>query len=511
MKIKYLIPALLTLFIGVTSCDKDFVEINTNPVAITDVDPVYQLARAQFDCMPGDLHYEGPIVQQIITPFGGVLEGGNRNTSIDNNANGTFGLYTGSLKNLNDVLKKLENNADRSNLYNMARIVKAYCYMRLVDAYGDVPYSEAGQAYTNNLFLPKYDDQKEIYADILKELKEATDALDAAKDVVTGEMFYKGNIPKWKKLGNSLLLRAGMRYTKYDNAKAAATVADAVNPARGGLITTNADNVFYQYNDTYTYGLGSTINGNERQNYYLGAPFVNHLKVTNDPRIVSIAVLYSNPGGTISASGSTVGTTNTTPADQFGMPYGYDEGTIINAPGYPGKIGAAWKYSQVNRVTVASITGKKYFLTASQTLLLMAEARDRGYFTTGTVQEYYEAGVRANMTQAPFAVSVADQDAFLAGPAAFNAATARQLINEQYWVSSFMIWHEAWANFRRSGYPALAPNGYPGADPSVGTTGFIHKLPYPTREQSVNPVNRDEAVARMGSDNLGTRVFWDKL
>lgn len=512
MKIKYLIPSLFALLIGVTSCDKDFVEIDTNPTAITDVDPVYLIARAQYNSMPGDLHYQGPIVQQIITPYGGVLEGGNRNTFIDGNANGVFNdLYGNPIKNLDAILIKLKDNTERSNLYNMARIVRAYCYMRLVDTYGDVPYSEAGKGYTGNIFLPKYDDQEVIYADIIKELKEATDALDATKDIVVGEMFYKGNIDKWKRFGNSLLLRAGMRYTKYDNAFAAATVADALNSARGGVITTNADNVFFQHTDNYTYGLGSTLNGGERHNYYLGAPFVDYLKATNDPRILTISVIYEIPTGTVSPTSSTVGTLNTTPADQIGMPYGYDEGTLPNAPGYPGKIGAAYKYSQVNRSTLASIIGKRYLITASQTLLLLAEARQRGYVSTGTTQEYYEAGIRANMTQLPLAVSAADQTVFLAGPAAYNAANAYKLINEQYWVSSFMIWHEAWANFRRSGFPALAPNGYPGADPSVGTTGFIRRLPYPTREKSVNPANLEEAVARMGGDDFATRIFWDTL
>jgi len=44
---------------------------------------------------------------------------------------------------------------------------------------------------------------------------------------------------------------------------------------------------------------------------------------------------------------------------------------------------------------------------------------------------------------------------------------ALEQINEQYWVASFLIWGEAWANFRRSGYPHLSPINYPGADPSV--------------------------------------------
>jgi hypothetical protein len=512
MKNKYLIPMLFALLIGVNSCDKDFVEINTNPVAATTLDPVYQLAQSQFSSAVSDLHYQGEIVQQIITPYGGVLEGGNRNTYIDANASAFFsGLYGGPIRDLTDVLYKLKDIPGKSNLYNMARIWKAYCLQYLVDTYGDVPYSEAGQGFLSNKFLPKYDDQKVIYTDLLKEYEEATDALDAAKDAVPGEIFYKGDIAKWKKLGNSLLLRAGMRYTKYDGNIASATVAKALNPARGGVLSSNSDNVMLQYNSTFTYGFGSTLNGGERANYYLGAPFVNYLKLTSDPRITTIAVLYPNPSGsTLTAAG----TPNTNPADQIGMPYGYDENGLLSAPGYPGKIGSAFKYSQYNRATVAAIDGKAYLVTFSQTLLLMAEARQRGYITTSTAKDYYEAAIRANMTQAPFAVSLADQNTFLAGPQiAFDPAKALQQINEQYWVSSFLIWSEAWANFRRSGYPLLNRINYPGEDPAVKTAsagGFIHKLPYTNREKSVNPANVTEATARMGSDDLGTRLFWDK-
>jgi hypothetical protein len=90
-----------------------------------------------------------------------------------------------------------------------------------------------------------------------------------------------------------------------------------------------------------------------------------------------------------------------------------------------------------------------------------------------------------------------------------NAATALQQINEQYWVALFLNGTEAWANFRRSGFPVLQPNSYPNADPSV-KDGFIRRLPYPIREISVNSANYNEAVARMEADNLATRIFWDK-
>ncbi|MDX9930778.1 MAG: SusD/RagB family nutrient-binding outer membrane lipoprotein, partial [Bacteroidales bacterium] len=438
MKIKYPVLFLIALLAGLNSCDKDFEEININPVAMTTMDPVYEFADAQRNSARTDHTYPGQIVQQIITPYGGVLEGGNRNTFNDSNANGTFnGLFQGPVRALVDVIEKTKDDPVRSNLYNMARIWKAYCFMLLVDTYGDVPYSEAGRGYLDATFLPKYDDQKVIYADILKELEEATDALDATKVKASGELFYKGDIAKWKKLGNSLLLRAGMRYTKYDASVAEAAAAKAVDPSRGGVMSSNDDNAFIQYSDVFTFGLGNTLNGGERHNYYVGAPFVDYLKLTNDPRMLFTVVKYEIPTNPL----ATAGAANTNPGDQQGMPYGYDETTLLNAPGFPGKIGAAYAYSQFNRATVAKTTEKFFYVTYACTQLLLAEAAHRGYITTGTAEEYYEAGIRGALSQhgndygEAYASTVEQQDAFLAGAEiAFDPDRALEQINSQYWV-----------------------------------------------------------------------------
>ena len=73
-------------------------------------------------------------------------------------------------------------------------------------------------------------------------------------------------------------------------------------------------------------------------------------------------------------------------------------------------------------------------------------------------------------------------------------------------MSSFLNGPEAFANFRRSGYPDLAPNPYPGSEINGD---FIRRLTYPDSEFSVNNDNVQQAVARQGPDNLDTRVWWD--
>ena len=302
-----------------------------------------------------------------------------------------------------------------------------------------------------------------------------------------------------------MLLRLAMRYSKADAATAQKYVTIAVTD---GVMQSNADNALIAFNSTFNHPSANIYQGTEKANFYLAKPFVDYLQNTNDPRLGVIAVKYQFPANALTA----VGTEDVIPADQQGMPMGYNESTIVNDPNYPGKSGAAWKYSQLNRRTVAKLDIPEFFITYAQTQLLMAEAVQRGW-TTGSVATFYNAGVRAHMDQmkqydVTATIATAAQDAYLAANP-FNAGTALQQINTQYWIASFQNGSEAWANFRRSGFPALTPNPYPSADPAV-IGAFVHRLVYPVREKSVNTDNYNAAVARMGADNLATRVFWDK-
>ncbi|MCJ8164053.1 SusD/RagB family nutrient-binding outer membrane lipoprotein [Pontibacter sp. E15-1] len=512
---------MIALLFGASSCDKDFEEINTNPIEPTALNPEYLFSDAQRTSAVNTLTYQAPIVQQVQIPFSGNPAGGNLNVVNETNTAPIFNtLYTESIRNLTDIIDKTIDDPERSNLYNMARIWRAYCFQVLVDTYGDVPYAEAGKGYLESTYLPTYEQASVIYEDLIKEYQQATDALNPDGDIVQGDLFYQGNIAQWKKLGNSLLLRTGMRYTETDQAKAQSIVAVAIDPARGGVMRSTDDDAYVPFSGIFTHPMSSQLQATERHNYYVGAPFVSFLQNTNDPRLRYIAVKYENPVNPL----ATAGAENTNPEDQQGMPYGYDETTIATAPGFPGKIGSAFAYSQLNRRTVLRLDRPEFVVTYAQTSLLMAEAAHRGYIAGGEAmaQEYYEAGIRAHMQQmeaysgdtesSTIDISASQVDAYLQEPeVAYDPARALEQINEQYWVASFLQFQEAWSNFRRSGYPTLQPINYPGQDPSVNATGdgFIRRLTYPLRERSVNTTNVEAAIARMGGNTLGTRVFWD--
>jgi len=380
--------------------------------------------------------------------------------------------------------------------------------MVLTDDYGDVPYSEAGEGLSDRILFPKYEAQQDIYPKIIQELTEAAAALSASGTIETGDVLYAGDIVKWKKFAYSLLLRAGMRLSKVDAAKAQSTVKAAV---AGGVITDNADNAYIRHDPNFTQPIGGTLNGSEAANYYLTKPFVDVLKSTNDPRLSAIAIRYV---GATSGAGQTVAVGTTDPSKQIGMPIGKDNGTAPAAATADG-LASFYDYSQVDRRRMVKTTSPVFLVTAAQTNLLLAEARFRGWISTGSAAQYFADGIRAHMDQmATFdpnsAVSASARDTYVAANP-LMAGTELQQINTQYWIASFLNGPEAFANFRRSGFPILTPNPYGQPNnPDVPNGTFIRRLTYPTSELSVNTENVNEAISRQGPDKLSTRVWWDK-
>jgi hypothetical protein len=506
---------LIVIITYEASCDKGLEEININRVNPTAVDPAALLNNAiiNLSYSTRSVIFDMGVVQQLVSPNGGVLAGANFNQ--DSRDAGTGGAiwalyYQNVIKYTHDVILQTKSVAGRSNLYNMARIIQAYAFMILTDEYGSIPYTEAGAGYSDLILFPKYDNQQDIYPKLLTEFTEATAALttNSAVAIETQDILYSGNITKWKKFGYSSLLRAGMRLSKVDAVKAQSAVQAAL---AGGVITDNADNAYIRHDANFTQPIGIMLNGSEAANFYLVKAFVDTLKFNSDPRLSSIAVRYK---GAKSGNDQTVAVSTTNPVDQIGMPMGYDNGTI-GARATADGLASFYDYSQLDRRRMAKTSAPIFLVTAAQTNLLLSEARFRGWITTGSVAQYFSDGIKAHMDQ------MATYDAGSAVPAVARDAyvTAHPLvvgkemdqINTQYWIASFLNPPEAFANFRRSGYPALTPNPYGQPNnPDVPNGTFIRRLTYPTSELSVNTTNVNAAIVTMGPDKLSTRLWWDK-
>ena len=150
-----------------------------------------------------------------------------------------------------------------------------------------------------------------------------------------------------------------------------------------------------------------------------------------------------------------------------------------------------------------------FFMTYAEVELLKAEAAVRGWHS-GDPQTHYENGVRAAMQYLVMydpnaAISGADIDAYLAANP-YDPANAMEQINTQIWAATLLNEYEGYANYRRTGFPALTPVNYPG---NVTGGTIPRRLRYREAEAVANPENYSAAVSKQGPDEFTTRMWWD--
>lgn len=424
-------------------------------------------------------------------------------------------VFNVELKENEQILALTKSDPSLINEYAIARIWHVYIFHRVTDMYGDVPYFQAGQGYTNGIYKPKYDRQSDIYPAMLSLLDSAANDLDPSKaSFGSADYLYNGDPTEWKRFAYSLMLRLGMRLTKVDPANAAVWVKKAI---AGGVMQSNADMAKLNHTDGSElnfYWDGEELRGGEgvppsaKGLGYgkMGQTFVNYLKNTNDPRLPFYITLW--PGN---ADPSQL-PTSTLPSVQKGLPNGYDYTSIKTLiPGWTDDLLAT--YSEINLNTVASNSTPSIFQSYAEVEFYLAEAALRGW-GPGDAKTHYENAVTASMqveTLYPGGSSIPSSaiSAYLSAHPYTGGTMDQQMqqIHTQLWVSLFMNNMEVYANWRRTGYPVLVPVNYPGN----ATGGTIpRRLPYPQSEATLNTDNYKAAVQAQGPDLFTTRVWWDK-
>ncbi|MBE9466517.1 SusD/RagB family nutrient-binding outer membrane lipoprotein [Dyadobacter subterraneus] len=507
------IAVMLALTFSMGACTKDFEEININPTSPSKVPLDYLLGQAQllisgsagdpgYKVWRANFIYSAMIVQQMAS-VDDYYAGDKYTYNADNSGAYFADSYVNSVKSLADVISQASADPANVNILSIARILKVEQMHIITDLYGDVPYTEAGKAFIENIYKPKYDMQQAIYADMLKELDEAGSALDASKYVPTAADFvYKGDVTKWKKFANSLMLRLAMRMQKADPASAQTWAKKAVDK---GIMTSNDDTFAFIHSDGSTasrnpnsYNLGIGRGLVKGDNLQWSKTLIDMMKARKDPRLGIIAQL---------ANGDRV------PADQKGLPNGLDKSSGPN--------GLVTATGDANIKNYSRPTDLMYddndpnvLLTFAETQFLKTEAIERGW-VTGTAKDSFEAGQKAAVTQ----LVVYDATAVVSDPAAYVTANPypasgsladkmTQIHDEIFILTASTFNHyEGWANWRRTGIPVLKATNYPGNQ----TGGVIpRRLILPINEKAVNETNYNEAVQRIGGDTFLGRMWWDK-
>lgn len=144
-------------------------------------------------------------------------------------------------------------------------------------------------------------------------------------------------------------------------------------------------------------------------------------------------------------------------------------------------------------------------VTYAQVQFARAEAALLGWIPGGdaAAKQYYDAAIENSILQ--WTGSTDGVAAYLTRPeVAFNITTAARQIGIQRYIHLYTHGYEAWAEWRRTGFPdnLVEPEGKP----------VPRRQAYPANEQFNNGTNYNDAVQRQfnGVDNLAGRVWWDR-
>lgn len=378
----------------------------------------------------------------------------------------------------------------------ISRILKSYAFYALTDLFGDVPYHSYGSDDTDFEALqhdpenitPRYAPQEKIYTDLLNELQQAGDTLlryPTEKTFGASDIIYGGDNRKWALFANSLRLRFATRLKEKNPGLYQSHVDDALAK---GLFTGNADNAIYGYataspNEAPYYRATVTAN---RRDFALSKPFIDLLKGENpqlpvaDPRLGRYAA--PNSAGLF-----------------VGLPYGLTEAESGTFPAtsvsLPGTIYSAANYGEV-------------LMEYAEVAFLLSEYNSWS-------QSDYEKGVSASLER--WGVSPADADDYLS---LLPPASQQSVLNQKY-IALFTQFLEGWSDYRRTAFPDFLIQEedviFSGVisgeqatyrfNPLFGDGGVPSRIYYPVKEQSVNKVNYQAAVALQGNDMIETRLW----
>ena len=551
---KYITIITMACALFFASCSDEYMEnMNTDPSKAATIDPNAQLTTAQLQTY-GDLsmmeiyrNYHYAFTQQLMGCWNTTNYGGRH--TLDNNEMSRIwtSFYTQSLKNIIDAQYRTAEDAEKVNINSVLRIYRVYLMSIITDTYGDAPFSEAGLGFLEGKFNPKYDKQEDIYNAFFLELEDAVNKIDPAKDKVTGDLIYAGDVTKWQQLANSLRLRFAMRISNVNPTKAQTEFENAL-AANGGVITDASSDALIKYmtiafsfgQEAYSDYRGNSLSqllfGNDPANNpsYLCSTFFNQLYNSGDPRTFKISRCYYDGLMSATSPDNRIDITQEmiekgiafSPRDPGAYswepwPTGYDSDICaelaVNNPSVTATMAREVEPKLANNFLKSDNPG--VVMTSAEVKFLMAEATVKKWNVgSALAEDLYKQGVRAAMdfltdNYGCTATTDAEFDAFIQNKGTFGHTDNQKLeaINTQAWILHFTNPAECWANVRRSGYPKLkSPAEYGFGQYLTGGTEIPVRLCYPVLESSYNKKSYNEAIERMGgTDNWHSLLWWD--
>lgn len=518
---------LSSLTVAFTACTGNYLDINSNPYEPGDLAPDDYAIGAAMNNLAGTVISPDVNTTQFTDcllggPMGGYFADANAGWgNTISNYNPQDG-WTRVLMESDKIIPTLYTNYSFIKLASertdnpvplaIANVIKVAAMHRIADTYGPIPYSQIGM---DGAITTPYDSQEQIYDKFFEELNEAITVLTVNQNAAlmpTADYIYRGNVKNWVKFANSLKLRLAIRiaYAAPDKAK---QMAEEAVSNEIGVITSNAENAAWSYFTTdNTNPLFTAVNYNKVSetggDTHAAADIICYMNAYNDPRREKYFSKSAWEG-----------------IEYVGMRRGI-EIPDLKTTGY--------KYSGVKLETTSPL----YWMNAAEVAFLRAEGRAIFNFNMGGEADYfYNEGIRLSFDQwkadgAEAYLNDADRNEIsYADPAKkdnyninlsslaikWNETATKEEKQEriiiQKWIANWLLGHEAWSDYRRTGYPHLIPATTAGnkSNGIVDSQKGARRMPYWQDEYVNNAANINEAVKNhlKGPDNMATKLWWD--
>jgi len=493
---KFIVLYTLLLAGLFTGCKKDLAELNVNPNQPSSTDPNYLFRYALQQGM-GNYNSDVTLEQwglmnwmMFMAPRGG-MEPGKEYVIPSGKDDFWREQYSNALSNTQVILDMAQDDPDMINMKAAAIIWKINLFHKLTDLWGDIPYSDALKGITELNYSPVYDNQETIYGIMLGELKLSVESFDPEKKFfdTDADLIYQGDINNWIAFGNSLRLRLATRINKADYPMYEAVVSELVDQP---MINENPESALFPYNSVVKNHLYETMFRGESVVQNNPSKFMVDLLVnSDDPRLpvlcekapLSFLPIFPEYNGVPNL------VPNNDPIWDNYNPDG-DWGDIS-------RIGN-WFLRNETPGVILSYAGVCF---------LKAEAALNGLWPE-SADDLVKQGVRANMEfygehgEEDHQIPEEKIEAYLND----LPETSLELIITQKWISFvFENGYEAYAEYRRTGYPVLTDY----YNQPINDAVFPVRMIYPYSEFTLNRENYNKAIEDQGPDNEYTRVWWD--
>jgi len=355
---------------------------------------------------------------------------------------------------------------NRTNRLAIIELINVFIYQRLVDIFGDIPYSEA---LDPDNYTPAYDDAQGIYEDLISRASSATGKLDDTEGSFdTADLIYNGDVTSWIKFGNSLLVKLGIGIA---DGPLSALGQSTVEGAYANVFTSMSDGAYFPYQSSlpYTNPLYKELVLTGRHDFIMVTGMVTFMTDQEDPRLDNY---FEDLDGILTDYGASGGS--------YGSKVHYN--SILESPDFKG-----------------------FLLTYDELQFYLAEAAARGWDVgSTTAEEYFVEGVTSSIID--WGGTSTEAEDFLTANPYSSYENWKEAIGTQAWVAMYTRGFIGYTFYRRLDYPTiliLPPS------PPAGVDEVPTRFTYPVNEQTLNAANYQAAASAIGGDELTTRLFWD--